>query len=364
MKVISTGSTFRIYPDDLKTFESLPLGTYKVQFSKMEGFFLVTAPDLVVGEDKVYGQHEAKMDKVVRTYKAMNRSMGIILSGPKGIGKSLSLRLLAQKINLPVIMVDSPYPGLPDFLESIQQEVMVVLDEFEKTFPEKSDDVVSQEDLLGLFDGTSSQKRLYALSANKKSEISEYLLNRPGRIHYHFEYSDLSEDEIEGYLKDHVSDITEDTLNLVKRMSAFTRLNFDILRAIAQELNLGYPIKEILEDLNVSFASVGRVRLTIKTTLGDVELTTSHSSLLEPVIQTWGYENKRLEGVSDVNRISVSHQPLNMTMFGGEYVLKFEHVEIMGEDSEGEDITIATDKILSVTAKSVDSRIASITDLV
>ena len=265
MKIISTGSTLCIYPDDLKTYDSLPLGTYRVGFSEMSGFFLTKIENLRVNEPKLYGNHEDKMDKVVRAYKAMTRSLGIILSGYKGMGKSLAIRLLCEKAELPVIIVDRGYPGIVNFIDSIEQEVLVVLDEFEKHFPKESENMVSQEDWLGLFDGTSNQKRIYAVSANEVSNLSPYLLNRPGRFHYHLKFDFLGEKEVREYIADSVPGVTEETLGLVAKASGYTKMNFDILRAIAFELNLGSTLEDALGDLNIEVEQYSRYRIVIAT---------------------------------------------------------------------------------------------------
>ena len=40
----------------------------------------------------------------------------------------------ATKVGLPVIIVDTYIPGIASFIEEIEQEVMVLFDEFDKTF--------------------------------------------------------------------------------------------------------------------------------------------------------------------------------------------------------------------------------------
>lgn len=39
MKIIETGTTYKIYGEDLIVLENLPAQTYKVGFSKFTGFF-------------------------------------------------------------------------------------------------------------------------------------------------------------------------------------------------------------------------------------------------------------------------------------------------------------------------------------
>ena len=39
--------------------------------------------------EKAYGVHTEKLEKVMDSFKLFSRSLGVILSGDKGIGKSL-----------------------------------------------------------------------------------------------------------------------------------------------------------------------------------------------------------------------------------------------------------------------------------
>lgn len=142
MKIVNTGIKYQIYDDSLRTFDSLPAATYCVRFSKLSGFYLESRPNMQVNET-VYGPHESKVAKVMASYNAFPRSLGVILSGAKGIGKSMFARLLSTRAisaGLPVLIVDEAIPGIASYLESIDQEVMILFDEFDKTFAHPSDD--------------------------------------------------------------------------------------------------------------------------------------------------------------------------------------------------------------------------------
>lgn len=141
MKAISIGSRYEIYDDTLKAYDGLPAQTYTVCFSQMTGFFLKVRPDLVVKEP-VYGVHPEKAEKVLRSFKVFQRNLGVILSGDKGIGKSLFARLLSAKAveaGYPVIIVDQAFPGIASYIESIEQEVVFLFDEFDKIFGSNHD---------------------------------------------------------------------------------------------------------------------------------------------------------------------------------------------------------------------------------
>ena len=109
MKAISTGNVYRIYDDTLKTYDQLPPEPFIVRFSNIGGFFLERYSDIEINENKIYGVHPEKVKKVMDSFEQYNRSLGVILSGDKGIGKSLFAKLLASKAmerGLPLIIVD------------------------------------------------------------------------------------------------------------------------------------------------------------------------------------------------------------------------------------------------------------------
>lgn len=253
MNVVHSGNTFQIYGDSLKTYGQLPAGTYEVGFSKFSGFFLTAHNDLTVNEAKVYGCTEQKVQKVLNSFSKVDRNFGVILSGRKGIGKSLFARLLAihaREIGIPLILVSAYYPGIANFLTSIEQEVIVLFDEFEKTFASKDDDA-PQEELLPMFDGLDGGKKLFVVTCNEVNKLNSYLLNRPGRFHYHFILSNPNPDEIREYLTDKLEEQYYPFIKKVVSFAAYTDLTYDILRAIAFELNNGYSFEETLADLNI-----------------------------------------------------------------------------------------------------------------
>ena len=188
MNVVHSGNTYQIYGDSLKTYTKLPVGTYDVCFSKFTGFSLQGRNDLTVNEEKVYGPSERKVQKTLNSFAKADRNFGVILSGRKGIGKSLFARLLAIQAkarNIPMLIVSDYIPGIANFLSSIEQEVVVLFDEFEKTF-RISDGDNCQDELLSMFDGLDGGKKLFVITCNEVRQLSSYLLNRPGRFHYHF----------------------------------------------------------------------------------------------------------------------------------------------------------------------------------
>lgn len=257
MKAINTGNTFQLYDDSVQTYDNLPSGTYSVCFSQNRGFFLEKINNFSITE-KIYGSHQKKVEKVFRTYNMTNRNLGVILSGDKGIGKSLFAKMLCLKgieEGLPLIIVDCHISGIANFINSIEQKCIVLFDEFDKTFcgsnmhKDTMDD--PQTEMLTLFDGINTSEKLFIITCNDINKLSEFLVNRPGRFHYHFRFDYPSAEEITEYLKDNIDSQFWGEIENVVSFATKVKLTYDCLRAIAFEINNGETFKSAIDDLNI-----------------------------------------------------------------------------------------------------------------
>lgn len=257
MKAIQTGNTFEIYDDSLRVFDTLPPNTYTVCFHKLKGFYLEKRYEISAGSEKIYGVHNEKSEKVLESFSLFKRNLGVILSGDKGIGKSLFTRLLAQKAverGMPVLIVNEYIPGIASYLDSIRQEIMVLFDEYDKTFGgiiQENGSANPQTELLGLFDGIASGKKLFVITCNDLNKISDYLVNRPGRFHYHFRFEYPTSVEIREYLMDNIPKEMYGQIDDVIRFGRMFDLNYDCLRSISFEISCGRSFSEAIKDLNI-----------------------------------------------------------------------------------------------------------------
>lgn len=287
MKIINSGSRYEIYGDDLKTLDKLPAQFYSVEFHKMMGFFLDKHADIEIKESKIYGVHMSKVKKVLRAFPEFERNLGVILSGNKGIGKSLFAKELAiesVKVGYPVIIVDRYIPGIADFIESIEQEVVILFDEFDKTFGgvKKGDGMIDpQDEMLTLFDGISCGKKMFVITCNRINSLNDYLVNRPGRFHYHFRFEYPTPDEITEYLKDKIDEKYYEEIRGVIAFSRKVNLNYDCLRAIAYELNNGEPFKNAIKDLNIINMDDVRYDATIVMDDGSTDIDSKYIDLFD-----------------------------------------------------------------------------------
>lgn len=252
MRIIRVGEKYSVAGGEVETYDALPVKTYVVTYCKEEGFALVEHPAIRV-QEKVYGVPNQKAEKVMHSFHIFERSLGIILSGDKGIGKTLFAKMVCQKAlenGYPVILVDEAYRGIARFLASIDQECVVLFDEFDKTFRhEESKD--EQAKLLSLFDGIAGGKKMYIVTCNEIYGLSKYIINRPGRFHYHFRFEYPTPEEIREYLEDKLEKKYYGEIEKVIEFSSRISLNYDCLRAIAFELNQGFEFSQVITELNI-----------------------------------------------------------------------------------------------------------------
>ena len=324
MNIVNAGSRFQVFGEDVKTFRNLPVGTYTINFHPMQGFYLTSHEDLTVIEDVIYGSSQKKVTKIMQSYKLMNgRNFGVLLSGQKGIGKSLFVRLVAQegiKEGYPVIVVDSAAPGIASFISSIAQDCVVIFDEFEKTFRD-TDEWKPQDEMLSLFDGIDGGHKLFIVTCNELDNLSQYMINRPGRFHYHITMKPPTMEEVEQYMRDKVDPKYETAIQDVVQLSGAIEMPYDYLRAIAFELNQGYSLKETMQDLNITKAN----NLTF-----DIKAYRKDNAVYEAWNITLDLTSRRYEWLTVNNydtatgrRDSVSIQicPSKAHLIGSEYII-------------------------------------------
>ena len=334
MKAIQTGTIYRVYDDSMQTHNQLPAQAYLACYDPQSGPFLKKYSDLKVSE-KVYGVHLEKVDKVLNSFKVFNRNLGVILSGDKGIGKSLFSKLLSIKAiesGYPLIIVNSYFPGIGEYLAEIEQEVVVLFDEFDKTFEldKRRDDNGEkrspQTEMLTLFDGVAQGKKLFIVTCNDVNALSKFIVNRPGRFHYHFRFEYPTSAEIKEYLMDSLNtDKAKEQIENVIAFSQKTKLNYDCLRSIAFELNLGLTFKEAIQDLNILNLDYERYTLAMYMSNGARLISKNHALdlFIDQKICVEFYDGEVYEDIFDAY-----FNPVHIEWNNTGNIIRGEHIEI------------------------------------
>lgn len=243
-------------PEGMKTTKLKP-AVYSIEFSREEGFYLLNIAEVYKLPVKLYGNYEKAAKRVIKTHFDKEGNTGILLTGLKGTGKSVFVKIVANemmKLGLPVIQINKAFNGedLFNFVENIGACVLL-FDEFGKNYScYNTTSQPTQVSLLSLLDGLSNNKRLHLFTENNKEDISQYLINRPGRIHYHFNYNRLTSEVIREYCKD--NDIPDNVIDELIGLSGKIRvLSFDVVKCIIEEWKrYGGTIEEHLPILNIT----------------------------------------------------------------------------------------------------------------
>lgn len=182
------------------------------------------------------------MQKIEKTWNSDvfvngDKNLGVIFNGLKGTGKTIGAKILSNRMGIPVILVNAPYNGLLDFIQSLCFECVVLIDEAEKTFHENG------EILLKMIDGVYNEKRkLYLLTTNNLY-LDSNLLGRPGRIRYIKQFGNLNPNAIKEYLNDNLNDKSK-AEDIIKAVDTLEISTIDILKAIVDEVNIHGEIGE------------------------------------------------------------------------------------------------------------------------
>lgn len=240
-------------------YNELPLGVYKLMFHELKGFYLTIERPFVL-PDKLYGDFSI-VDRWL-TYRNQHKgNMGILLSGLKGCGKTITAEKFCIDYNRPVILIESAYSG-PQFNSFISQfnDVVLFIDEFEKIYESRSEE--GSNGLLSLLSGTGDTKLTFILTSNSEN-INSYMLNRPGRIRYHEKYTELSDDIVKDVVKDLLL-YKEYTTELYEVCTQIQELTYDILTSLIKEINLfNESPKKLVKQMNILIEPVKYV-LTMK----------------------------------------------------------------------------------------------------
>lgn len=233
-----------VAPDGAREiYDRLPPAQYILRYGPMTGYYLEKNAPFTIPK-KIFGDVEERAKRVLKTYFARNTNTGVMLSGDKGSGKTMFARLLsvmAAAQGISTIIINDSFEndagqtdmGLNKFISDIEERCIVLFDEFEKTFGK--DD--NQNKVLTLLDGTYQSNKLFLLTTNSRFQISDFILNRPGRVYYHFRYTGVEEEFIREYCEYHLEDKShiDDFTKLAKVVGRF---NFDMLQALVQECNI------------------------------------------------------------------------------------------------------------------------------
>lgn len=207
---------------------------------------------------KVYGLQEDFIQNVVDMFERLgdNRSLGILLHGVQGTGKTITGKIISKLLNQPIILMGGGlYNGyssndhvtacIANLLSNIPQPVTVFFDEFEKNFGDG-------DRMLSLMDGTltSPYKRMFIMTTNHM-DINENFKQRPSRIRYVKKFDSLTQDNIEEIVTDSLKK-PEHKEELMKLFQDMDLVTIDLVTTLIEEVNwTKKTVEEVAEDFNL-----------------------------------------------------------------------------------------------------------------
>ena len=254
--------------------DKLPKGVYNftvkekqngllLGFSPVEDFKI---PENIVGQDK-------HLTRVISTYNRLGKQMGVLLSGIGGAGKTVLAKRIAMecvnKGNMSVVVVNSETVGhLPMMMSMLKDDVVILLDEFEKMF----DKVEKQNYLLTLLDGVMDHKHLFLFTCNDINKINPYMLHRPSRIRYHFKFDRVPKEIAHEIIERDYIPVDNNNVAVLKLLTDMIDcLSYDMLFECIKECNL-YPSEnpmELVSDLSLEISDVNLENYDVMFKLGD-----------------------------------------------------------------------------------------------
>lgn len=215
--------------------ENLDNAVYELNYDENRNvFYLIKLFDKFDFDYKIYDLETSFVERVIKTYESTSfGNLGILLNGLKGTGKTVSSKIISNRLNQPTIIVDNEFPNLnpQSFLNSIPQNITIFIDEYEKVYGDSSK-------MLTIMDGVlnSSYRRAFILTTNNLY-IEENLLQRPSRIRYLKKFKDLSANVVEEIVDDCLKfpQFKKDCLAFISSLEVIT---VDIVKAIVAEVNI------------------------------------------------------------------------------------------------------------------------------
>ena len=130
---LQSNNTYKKVEGDFSTVDTIPVGIYNIGLS-MTGWYLEKYADKFTFDYKMYGLQTEFCEHVLKTYKNTKGNFGIMLTGTKGTGKTVTAKTLANDFNLPVIIVKDMgdhNQEMIEFLGGFNFDCVLFFDEFE-----------------------------------------------------------------------------------------------------------------------------------------------------------------------------------------------------------------------------------------
>lgn len=265
MNIIKERGSYIIF-NNIEIFTKLEKGNYSLDWDSKGNCFIKDEVDFKL-PSKVYEVNMKFKDQALKSFKVIKENMGILLEGTKGTGKTLDSKEICIKSGLPIIMINKSIPNDIDFisyLNTIEQDYVLFIDEFEKLFPLNALDagdrkIHNQDAFLTFMNGaiTRNHKILFLLTSN--DEIADKFVNRPSRVRFYKSYKYMPQELYDGIILDRLKNKVHE--KDLRENIGIQDCTIDLLNVIIDEINIhDIPYSEFKEFFNHKPAKISYSR--------------------------------------------------------------------------------------------------------
>ena len=245
------GCTYDLEPG--KVYDLLIKTVWGEQVTKFELNGEMNLPPTVyqTKKDKLF------IDRVLKNFNSSDKNTtGVLLTGDKGTGKSVTAKILAEKAKLPIIVINPKLEEmyLEEFFKEFDTPVCILFDEVDKNF--------NTQNMLTFLDGMhKTAKKLVVMTANDEDSLSHFIKNRCSRIRYYRHYS--MKDDAREYAElicdskniDNKEEVVDFIVNNIKYPSIDNISSFIDEVIFTKDWNLS--LQEVLEFMNINVGEAG-----------------------------------------------------------------------------------------------------------
>lgn len=239
------------YPCENKVIKEIPKGVYTLSYNrrhyKIEAKY---SGDSFRVPNKIYCLDDKFIDRVMDAFGRRNSNLGVLMNGYKGSGKTITAKVICNRLDLPVFVVTEKFDAdeIQVFVNALEQDCILFIDEYEKVFGR-------DDELLSLMDGSLNLRNniLFLLTSNDM-DINQNLINRPSRIFFIKQFGGLEESDIETILDDYL--INKSNIGEIKELILlFEEVTIDNIMIFLSEVNYAKNknLEDIIRNLNIKF---------------------------------------------------------------------------------------------------------------
>lgn len=271
-QVIDMGSFVTISLSDNKPVTALPPRVYTpgikdgmIILNKDRSHFEVP--------NKIYGNKLSTIAKtIMRDHKVDAASLGVMMLGRKGMGKSLLSEILANAIidkGLPVIMISTFFP--PELISTLLNQVgpcAVIFEEFSLNY-----DWQTGPKLVPVLSDTDNKGVLFIINSNEANNGTlSFIIDRPQRCKYRINFGDMDENTMESIITDF--DVRDELKDMYRGWATDNKVNIDSLITfirMSKDIESPEELVEYMAILNIPTMNEGHWKLSDVTINGSID---------------------------------------------------------------------------------------------